>query len=206
MALDGGPATVFLSQGSEKGRASTMRLNQVTLPARDVERSTRFYLLLGLHLIVDAAPRYVRFECPPDAMPQGDGKGAEGAAAEGGGGGLAAGPPSTLSLHREVFPEPAAAAALPGITLYFEVIDVDAEVERLRVAGVEIESEPQDQRWLWREASVRDPDGHRIILYHAGEARRFPPWRLDPPRRGAEPTDGTAVTDGALADGASSKN
>ncbi len=41
-----------------------MNLNQVTIPAVDVEKSTKFYKLLGLRLIVDALPRYVRFECP----------------------------------------------------------------------------------------------------------------------------------------------
>lgn len=41
-----------------------MNLNQVTLPAIDVARSVAFYQALGLRLIVDARPRYVRFECP----------------------------------------------------------------------------------------------------------------------------------------------
>lgn len=41
-----------------------MDLNQITIPSLDVEKATEFYKTLGLHLIVDAAPRYVRFECP----------------------------------------------------------------------------------------------------------------------------------------------
>ncbi len=41
-----------------------MNLNQVTVPARDVATSVAFYQLLGLQLIVDALPRYARFECP----------------------------------------------------------------------------------------------------------------------------------------------
>jgi catechol 2,3-dioxygenase-like lactoylglutathione lyase family enzyme len=41
-----------------------MNLNQVTLPARDVAAAAEFYRRLGLRLIVDALPRYVRFECP----------------------------------------------------------------------------------------------------------------------------------------------
>ncbi|HEX8257612.1 MAG TPA: VOC family protein [Allosphingosinicella sp.] len=40
-----------------------MDLNQVTLVAHDYERSVAFYRLLGLRLIVDAPPRYARFEC-----------------------------------------------------------------------------------------------------------------------------------------------
>ena len=41
-----------------------MQLNQVTLPAVDVETSVEFYRGLGLRLIVRALPRYARFECP----------------------------------------------------------------------------------------------------------------------------------------------
>ena len=41
-----------------------MNLNQVTIPSLDVEKATEFYKKLGLHLIVDARPRYVRFELP----------------------------------------------------------------------------------------------------------------------------------------------
>ncbi|GAA0720446.1 hypothetical protein GCM10009430_20630 [Aquimarina litoralis] len=40
-----------------------MNLNQVTVPSINVERSIRFYELLGLHLIVKALPHYARFEC-----------------------------------------------------------------------------------------------------------------------------------------------
>ena len=41
-----------------------MNLNQVTIPSTDVERSKSFYQTLGLNLIVEALPRYLRFECP----------------------------------------------------------------------------------------------------------------------------------------------
>ena len=41
-----------------------MNLNQVTIPSTDVHKSVEFYKKLGLHLIVDASPRYVRFELP----------------------------------------------------------------------------------------------------------------------------------------------
>ncbi|WP_431165893.1 VOC family protein [Tenacibaculum halocynthiae] len=41
-----------------------MNLNQVTLPSTNVEKAVEFYIKLGLHLIVDASPRYVRFELP----------------------------------------------------------------------------------------------------------------------------------------------
>ncbi len=41
-----------------------MNLNQVTIPSLDLEKSVPFYEKLGLKLIVDAPPNYVRFECP----------------------------------------------------------------------------------------------------------------------------------------------
>lgn len=41
-----------------------MNLNQVTLPARDLDRSVTFYRALGFTLIVHSPPRYARFECP----------------------------------------------------------------------------------------------------------------------------------------------
>ncbi|WP_353779363.1 VOC family protein [Winogradskyella sp. 3972H.M.0a.05] len=60
-----------------------MNLNQVTIPSIDVEKAVGFYKLLGLRLIVDALPRYVRFECidgdstlsihKVDELPKGDG-------------------------------------------------------------------------------------------------------------------------------------
>ena len=41
-----------------------MQLNQITLPAVDVETSVEFFRGLGLRLIVSALPRYARLECP----------------------------------------------------------------------------------------------------------------------------------------------
>ena len=41
-----------------------MNLNQITIPSLDVEKATAFYQKLGLILIVNANPNYVRFELP----------------------------------------------------------------------------------------------------------------------------------------------
>lgn len=41
-----------------------MNLNQITIPSLNVEKATVFYKTLGLNLIVEALPKYVRFECP----------------------------------------------------------------------------------------------------------------------------------------------
>ena len=63
--------------------------------------------------------------------------------------------------------------------LYFECDDLDQRVEQLARNGIAFEHGPRNQPWMWREARLRDPDGNIIFLYKAGEARRFPPWRLD---------------------------
>jgi len=126
-----------------------MRLNQVTVGARDLGASIAFYEALGLRLIV-RADHYARFECP-------DSDGGE---------------PATFSLHLD----PQAGGG--GTVIYFEEDDLDATVERLSAAGLVFDSPPADQRWLWREARLRDPAGNRVCLYRAAEARRFPPWRL----------------------------
>ena len=40
-----------------------MNLNQITVHSANVNRAVEFYLNLGLKLIVDSRPRYVRFLC-----------------------------------------------------------------------------------------------------------------------------------------------
>lgn len=124
-----------------------MRLNQITVAARDMPASIDFYKTLGLKLIV-LSHEYARFESP------------EGEA--------------TFSLHFTLGDIPQENAP----ALYFECDDLDAEVARLKRAGVVFARYPEDKPWLWREAWTRDPAGNAICLYRAGEARRFPPWRL----------------------------
>jgi hydroxymethylpyrimidine/phosphomethylpyrimidine kinase len=63
--------------------------------------------------------------------------------------------------------------------VYFECDDLDERVEQLARSGLAFEHGPRNQPWMWREARLRDPDGNIIFLYYAGEARRFPPWRID---------------------------
>ncbi len=65
-----------------------------------------------------------------------------------------------------------------GITIYFEVDDVDSNVASLVEKGFSFSTMPVDQPWLWREARLQDPDGNRLILFHAGENRKNPPWRI----------------------------
>jgi len=63
--------------------------------------------------------------------------------------------------------------------IYLECDDLDERVEQLARSGIAFEHGPRNQPWMWREARLRDPDGNIIFFYHAGEHRRFPPWRMD---------------------------
>lgn len=124
-----------------------MRLNQITIPSLDVEKSVEFYKKFGLLLIVEALPRYVRFELP-------DGE-------------------ATLSIHL--------VDALPkgnGVMVYFEEENLDELVKNLQTKGISFTLLPTDQRWLWREAHLLDPDENKIILFFAGDNRKNPPWRV----------------------------
>ena len=80
---------------------------------------------------------------------------------------------STFSIHRVDNPPDTS-----GLTVYFECDDLDERVERLTADGVQFESGPEDQCWLWREARVRDPAGNEICLFCGGKNRRNPPWRI----------------------------
>lgn len=79
---------------------------------------------------------------------------------------------STFSVHL--------GDALPTKTtvVYFENENLDAVVKDLQAAGLVFDTQPADQRWLWREARLRDPSGNPICLFQAGENRLNPPWRL----------------------------
>jgi len=62
--------------------------------------------------------------------------------------------------------------------VYLECDDLDGVVDKLARLGIAFEHGPRNQPWMWREARLRDPSGNTIFLYKAGEARRFPPWRI----------------------------
>lgn len=81
---------------------------------------------------------------------------------------------ATLSIQADRDEKVSATTAV-----YLECDDLDAQVERLARAGIPFEHAPRNQPWMWREARLRDPSGNIIFLYKAGEARRFPPWRVD---------------------------
>jgi len=66
-----------------------------------------------------------------------------------------------------------------GTSIYFECENLDEHVQRLKKDGIKFELEPTDQRWLWREARLKDLDGNHLILYNAGKNRLNPPWRIN---------------------------
>ncbi len=129
-----------------------MKLNQVTVPLVNYEASVAFYRTLGLRLIVDSPPRYARFE-----LPEGDG-----------------GEPATFSIEKV---EGWKGGEWPEI--WFESDRLDELVAELKSKGIRFETEPDTLSYLWRVAHLRDPAGNRISLYHAGENRRRPPWRVE---------------------------
>jgi len=80
---------------------------------------------------------------------------------------------ATLSVHisEKVSPN-------SNIVLFFECEDLDAKVAELKSNGIEFESEPIDQTWLWRESYLKDPNENKICLFYAGKNRQNPPWRV----------------------------
>ena len=124
-----------------------MKLNHVTLIVSNFQRSTLFYKTLGLIPIVDAPPRYARFQFPD----------------------------SDATLSIEVTGEPVLA---PRAQLYFECADLDCTVAQLKEKGIVFCQDPTDMDYLWREARLKDPDGHDIRLYFAGDNRLNPPWKV----------------------------
>jgi len=126
-----------------------MNLNQITVPSKNMDEAITFYKALGLRLIVEALPHYARFECP-----DGD---------------------ATFSIH---YVEELDTNST-GTYTYFESSSLDTLVEELSARGVMFDELPEDKRWLWREARLRDPDGNVIVLYHAGKNRKNPPWSIE---------------------------
>lgn len=81
---------------------------------------------------------------------------------------------ATFSVHAI---EPRSGEASQTI-VYFECSSLDEQVAALKANGIQFTQEPRDERWLWREARLLDPSGNIICLYHAGENRLNPPWRV----------------------------
>ena len=79
---------------------------------------------------------------------------------------------ATFSLHE-------VEENIPGSSMiYFEVADVDKTAAELKDKGIAFDTDPTDERWMWREARLKDPAGNPLCIYHAGDNRRYPPWRI----------------------------
>ncbi|WP_369048407.1 VOC family protein [Tenacibaculum sp. UWU-22] len=80
---------------------------------------------------------------------------------------------STFSIHQtKKLPKRA------GISIYFECENLDEQVSNLKEKGIVFDQEPVDQKWLWREAKLKDVDGNQLILFYGGENRLNPPWKI----------------------------
>ena len=79
---------------------------------------------------------------------------------------------STFSIHA------GDVIGTPSTVVYFENDELDAFVTQLKAVGLQFDSDPIDERWLWREARLRDPSGNPVCLFQAGDNRLNPPWRL----------------------------
>ncbi len=58
----------------------------------------------------------------------------------------------------------AGAGAGPGVSLWLQVHDVDAEHDRLATHGVHVLAAPETMPWGLRECWITDPDGTRLCL------------------------------------------
>lgn len=65
-----------------------------------------------------------------------------------------------------------------GIMVYFECQNLDTYVAELVDKGIRFDEMPNDKRWIWREARLKDPDQNQLVLYYAGKNRKNPPWRI----------------------------
>lgn len=80
---------------------------------------------------------------------------------------------ATFSIHQvDVLPKG------EGIYVYFECENLDQYVNELLKKGIGFEELPNNKRWLWREARLKDPDHNQLILFYAAENRKYPPWRI----------------------------
>jgi catechol 2,3-dioxygenase-like lactoylglutathione lyase family enzyme len=124
-----------------------VRLNHFLLYVADVGRSLAFYEKKLGFLLIEGGGRqgYARLRAP------------EGEA--------------TLGLHQT---DADSADWREGIRLYIEVEDLDDICRRLEGQGLVFDQLPRDMPWGWRHAYLRDPDGHQLSLYWAGD-KRFEP-------------------------------
>lgn len=127
---------------------STLAFNHVMVYARNVQRAMYFYRdLLGFKLLElfegQGMPCYARLRSPAGR--------------------------TTIALHE--FESGVNPPDREGIRLYFEVKELDRLCKKLVGEGVEIQQMPKRMPWGWKHAYLKDPDGHELSLYWAGQKR-----------------------------------
>lgn len=79
---------------------------------------------------------------------------------------------ATFSVHLALETKPS------NTVLYFEVDNLVQRVRELESKGLVFTQQPVEEPWLWHEARLLDPSENEICLYHAGNNRKNPPWRV----------------------------
>lgn len=138
-------AKIERKAAAKKRTGPEVEFNHAMIYTTKLSRALKFYKdLLGFE-VVDTYPRaYVRLKSPASA--------------------------TTVALH-QVDPGQQMNPKTEGLRLYFEVEKLDAFCKALAKRGVKFDQMPKDMPWGWKHAYLRDPDGHEISLYWAGEAR-----------------------------------
>ena len=120
-----------------RSRRKGMRLHQVLLEVKNVDRSREFYTeTLGFKLLYDFSPRYLAVVTPNKLQ---------------------------IGFHpREKGVSPSRNKN-KTVGIEFEVENVDSWYQRLRKLGVKFTDKPKNA-WGEREARFRDPDGYRLAI------------------------------------------
>lgn len=114
-----------------------LRLHQVILQVKDVERSRDFYTKkLGFKILYDFSPKY-----------------------------LAIVTPNKLQIGLHPFPVSSRRRGIRDQTagIEFEVDNVDSWYRTLRKRGIRFKEKPKDA-WGEREARFADPDGYHLAI------------------------------------------
>ena len=122
-----------------------LSFNHAMIYTQSLAASLEFYRdKLGFRLLETYPGAYARLECPAGG--------------------------ATIALH-VLEPGKTMKTASEGVRLYFEVEDLEGFCRDLEKQGTAFDQPPKRMPWGWQHAYLRDPDGHEISLYWAGEAR-----------------------------------
>jgi len=122
-----------------------LRLHQVLLQVRDVERSREFYTKkLGFRVLYDYSPEYLALITANKLQ---------------------------IGLHPSKKPVSKTRSVEKPVGVEFEVDNVDSWYQRLRKRGVRFSERPKTT-WGEREARFKDPDGYRLAISSPVKSKR----------------------------------